>query len=545
MAGQVSEIAGGATQAGPSEGDHDVDLPLAAGTVIDGRYRLLAEIGAGGMGRVYEAEHMFIRRRMALKLLRRGLATAPEAAARLVQEATLAGQVRHPTIVQVFDCAVLGDGQVYLAMELLRGESLEMALRRPGVAVDLMPRLVEVARGLAAVHRVGVVHRDIKPANIFLARSEHGVHAKLLDFGVAKLLPGAAEAGDAVQTQAGAVLGTPYYLAPEQARGGALDGRADLYSVGVILYELLTGSLPFLGASFMEILAQHVKALPLDPRQAAPGRGIPDGLARLTMRLLAKDPAGRVADGEALAEALEGLMRTEGEALARLEIGTWGEAAGRSGAEAGTIQVAQAGTMRMSGEAGEAALLGMSGEAGDAVLSGMSEGAGAAVLSSMSEDAGAAALSGMSEGAGADALSGRSGGAGVAGTTGRLGLGIAGAVVAGIVIAWGVVRWGREGAAVVERPVGAAAVVDPGRPVGAVTVQAAPAAVQAVPEAGTGSTGVASVGPPPEPVREPGKVGKKRPREGGTKRGPTPPRPGEDPRKNPSDPQLKPDVYDE
>ena len=530
MAGQVSEIAGGAAQARLLEGDRDADLPLPAGTVIDGRYRLLTELGAGGMGRVYEAEHMFIRRRMALKLLRRGLATAPEAAARMIQEATLAGQVPHPTIVQVFDCAALGDGQVYLAMELLRGESLEAALRRPGVAADLVPRLVEVARGLAAVHRVGVVHRDIKPANIFLARGEQGVHAKLLDFGVAKLLPGAAEAGDAVQTAAGAVLGTPHYLAPEQARGGALDGRADLYSVGVILYELLTGSLPFVGASFMEILAQHVKARPLDPRQAAPGRGIPDGLAQLTMRLLAKDPAERVADGDALAEALAGLMRTEGDALARLEVGAAGEGAARSGAEAGTIQVAEAGTVRLSEGAGEAALSGMSGGAGVAALSGMSEGAGVAALSGMSKSAG------VVEAARGEPRRG-------------LGVGIAGAVVATIVIAWGVARWGREAPPVVERPVGAA--VDPGPPVGAVTVQGpaavqeGPAAVQAAPEPGTGTTGARQVSPPPERGRAPGKVGKKRPRDGGTKRDPTPPRPGEDPAKHPSDPQLKPDVYDE
>ncbi|MBL8973046.1 MAG: serine/threonine protein kinase, partial [Myxococcales bacterium] len=176
MAGQGSEIAGaagGPSAAAPGLVDllrsraanpvPDGDPPLAAGTVVDGRYRVLREIGAGGMGRVYEAEHMFLRRPMALKLLRRGLATAPEATARLIQEAMLAGQVPHSAVVRVFDCAALADGQVYLAMELLRGESLEQRLRRPGSAAEVVPLLAELARGLAAVHRVGVVHRDIKP----------------------------------------------------------------------------------------------------------------------------------------------------------------------------------------------------------------------------------------------------------------------------------------------------------------------------------------------------------------------------------------------
>jgi serine/threonine protein kinase len=130
---------------------------------------------------------------MALKLLRRGLATAPEATARLIQEAMLAGQVPHPAIVQVFDCAALADGQVYLAMELLRGESLEQRAASAGSRGEVVPLLAELARGLAAVHRVGVVHRDIKPANMFLASGDSGVQAKLLDFGVAKLLPGATE----------------------------------------------------------------------------------------------------------------------------------------------------------------------------------------------------------------------------------------------------------------------------------------------------------------------------------------------------------------
>ena len=519
MAGQVSEIAGGATVAALPAAETDADRPLPAGTVIDGRYRLMAELGAGGMGRVYEAEHMFIRRRMALKLLRTGHA-ASDAAARMIQEATLAGQVPHPAVVRVFDCAALGDGQVYLAMELLRGESLEQALRRPGNAVEMVRRLIEVARGLAAVHRVGVVHRDIKPANIFLALGEQGVHAKLLDFGIAKLLPGAAGVGDdSVRTRAGAVLGTPYYLAPEQARGGAIDGRADLYSLGVILYEALTGGLPFVGESFMEILAQHIKVPPLDPRQAAPGRAIPDGIARLTMRLLAKDPGQRTGDGDALADELEGLMRTEGEALARLTVGV------REGpvasAEAGTFVMAEVGTVRLSSLSS---------------LSSLSEGTDGAVGLQGGGD--------LSEGAGSTAprVPARAGVAAL-GVAARVAARVA-AVIASVVIGWVAVRPAAQGP--VDRTGGT-----PSRVVPAVTLPAlvpGPAAVASAPAVVPAVEAPAQVAgtPPPQPVVGPRHPDKKRPRDGGTRRDARPPRTGgEAPKTDPREPQLKPDVYDE
>jgi serine/threonine-protein kinase len=343
----------------------DEDPPLPPGTVIDGRYRVIAELGAGGMGRVYEAEHMFIRRRMALKLLRRGAGTAADAGARLIQEAMLAGQVPHPTIVKVFDCAAIAGEQVYVAMELLRGETLEQALRRRGDAATVLAWLADVARGLAAAHRAGVVHRDIKPANIFLARGESGVQAKLLDFGVAKALPGASELAELVRTQAGEVLGTPHYLAPEQAGGGALDGRADLYSLGVILYEVLTGTLPFVGEGFVAILAQHMRTPPLDPRQAAPSREIPDAVARLTMQLLAKDPNARPADGDAVADALAAALASDAAALARLPTGPTSAAAtevrrtavrlpeetGEPGRAAETVRIAGEGDGEVSGRA--------------------------------------------------------------------------------------------------------------------------------------------------------------------------------------------------
>lgn len=593
MAGQGSEIAG---VAGPSAATlvispasrsgtpvttvaSDGDPSLAPGTVIDGRYRVTREIGAGGMGRVYEAEHMFLRRSMAIKLLRRGLATAPEATARLIQEAMLAGQVPHPAIVQVFDCAVLADGQVYLAMELLRGESLEQRLRRPGHAGEVVPLLAELARGLAAVHRVGVVHRDIKPANVFLANSDSGVQAKLLDFGVAKLLPGAtAEA--AVRTQAGAVLGTPYYLAPEQARGGSIDGRADLYALGVMLYETLTGTLPFLGDSFMAIVARHLHELPLDPRQAAPERGIPDGIARVTMRLLSKDPGLRASDGDALADELQALLGVEGTALGRVAIG------GEVGAGAGARTVAPAAGNRLAEGTGAATRRVALQLAADPDLApgtgavtrtpdvGLAEGTGPATVQlgsgSMAEPEARAPRAELRIERGADTLplgspmaaaSGLSEGTAEAGPAegwGWRGKWLAVGAALGVIVAgigWMAARsmrvpeveaQGRSepvavtGEAGVVReppaPISAPPVPVPPEPATKVEAPAATVVTKVEEPAATPVTKVeAPVKASPGPVKKP-RPGKKKPSEDGTTQTPPP--------KTGGDPQLKPDVYD-
>ena len=584
MAGQGSEIAG---VAGPSAATlvisparsgaavttaaSDGDPSLAPGTVIDGRYRVTREIGAGGMGRVYEAEHMFLRRSMAIKLLRRGLATAPEATARLIQEAMLAGQVPHPAIVQVFDCAVLADGQVYLAMELLRGESLEQRLRRPGHAGEVVPLLAELARGLAAVHRVGVVHRDIKPANVFLANSDSGVQAKLLDFGVAKLLPGAtAEA--AVRTQAGAVLGTPYYLAPEQARGGSIDGRADLYALGVMLYETLTGTLPFLGDSFMAIVARHLHELPLDPRQAAPERGIPDGIARLTMRLLSKDPGLRASDGDALADELQALLGVEGAALGRVAIG------GVVGGGAGARTVAPAAGNRLAEGTGAATrrvalqlaadpdlasdLASGTGAVTRTLDVGLAEGTGPATVQlgsgSMAEPEGRAPRVELRIERGADTLplgsplpaaSGLSEGTAEAGPAegwGWRGKWLAVGAALGVIVAgsgWMAARSmrvpeveapGRSEPVVVP---GEAGVVEAPALIAAppVAVPPEPATRVEAPAAAVVTKVEAPVKASPGPVKKP-RPGKKKPSEGGTTQTPPP--------KTGGDPQLKPDVYD-
>ncbi len=279
------------------------------------------------MGRVYEAEHVVLARKVAIKLLRGDAQASADSLARFQQEALTASRIGAPQIVEVIDFAshvgAGGRAQTYMVMELLVGESLEDWLERPGTLAEGVALLAELCDGLAAAHGAGVVHRDIKPANVFVrpsaSRAAQPVRVKILDFGIAKVTAGGL--GDAgFQTQKGSLLGTPYYLAPERVLGEPLTPAADVYSVGVVLYELLTGDVPFVAESFMGVLARHVQTPPLDPRQAAPERGIPDGVAALCMRLLAKQPSVR-GSADQVASELRALLVSEGEALARVETG--------------------------------------------------------------------------------------------------------------------------------------------------------------------------------------------------------------------------------
>jgi len=294
------------------------DAPLAAGTVIGSRYRIDRMIGEGGMGRVYAAQHCTLGHEVALKLLRADN-VHHDRAARLQQEAKAASRIGHRAIVEVLDFDTAEDGLVFLAMEQLVGESYEHWLERPGAMADGIAWLAEVARGLDAAHAAGIVHRDVKPDNVFLHRGPDGaVQPKLLDFGLAKATTANMTQ---VETQAGTLLGTPYYIAPERALGRPLDPRADLYSLGVMLYETLTGNVPFVDDSFMEILARHIKVQPLDPRQAAPDRGLPDALCLIVMQLLAKDPSARPQSGAAVAGLLTDVLAEHGRTLRAIVTG--------------------------------------------------------------------------------------------------------------------------------------------------------------------------------------------------------------------------------
>ncbi|WP_428263474.1 serine/threonine-protein kinase [Haliangium sp.] len=274
------------------------------GEVIGDRFRIMRKIGEGGIGEVFEAEHVYIHKRVALKLLRSHVPSRSEAAQRLHREARATSAIGHPNIVGIEDFGTAEDGQVFLAMEWLVGEPLDARLSRGPLSLpDAVAIVREVCRGLDAAHRAGVIHRDLKPENIFLARVPEGEQAKILDFGLAKL-----QSGDPKLTRTGTFVGTPYYIAPEQATGNPVDARADIYAVGVMLYELATGELPFTADTAMGVIHQHITEAPEPPRERAPGRRIPAALEAVVLRCMAKSPGDRYPSVEALAEALDQII---------------------------------------------------------------------------------------------------------------------------------------------------------------------------------------------------------------------------------------------
>jgi tRNA A-37 threonylcarbamoyl transferase component Bud32 len=272
------------------------------GSVL-GKYRIEAELSRGGMGAVYRARHEIIDRTVALKVLRPELSEDPDLVTRFLNEAKAASAINHPSIIDVHDFGYTDDGQAYLVMELLDGESLaqRLARRRRLPSAEAVTIARSIAGALSAAHAKGIVHRDLKPDNIFLISDpDLGERAKVLDFGVAKLL----EAAHQTQhTQTGALMGTPLYMAPEQARAAsAIDERADLYSLGCILYELLVGEPPFKGVGAGEIITMQMFETPVPP--SARVDGIAPALEHAVLRLLEKEPADRFATAAETSAAL-------------------------------------------------------------------------------------------------------------------------------------------------------------------------------------------------------------------------------------------------
>ncbi len=265
-----------------------------------GRYAIRERIGQGAMADVYRAYDPNIQRELAIKVLRGELRQNREYASRFLREAKAAGALGHPNIVTVYDVGEV-DGFPYIAMELLDGQPLDKAMR-PGQAFE-PARVIDIglqlAEALRYAHAQGVVHRDIKPSNIHL--SADGRAVKLLDFGIARVAEAMGD-GEMLKTQAGQVMGTPRYMSPEQALCGEVDGRSDLFSVGVILYELATGKKAFAGASAATLALQITQGEPEPLAQAAPDT--PRGLQFIISKLMAKRPERRFADGAQLAEAL-------------------------------------------------------------------------------------------------------------------------------------------------------------------------------------------------------------------------------------------------
>ncbi|MBK9072157.1 MAG: protein kinase [Myxococcales bacterium] len=278
------------------------------GTTLDGRYKLLRKLGEGAMGVVFAVKHNVIERPLALKILRRGYARDAKVVERFLREAKAASRIGHPGIVEVTDFGTSPDGVAYAVMELLEGQTLDRAVK--GGALDLARALdiaQQVARSLAAAHAKGVVHRDLKSENIFLVeRDGRSDFVKVVDFGVAKLtaIGDAEAAAEPRLTLAGSIMGTPEYMAPEQAAGKAdVDHRVDIYALGIIMFEMITGRMPFRGDTLMRTLAMQL----FDPLPSIAGlrANVPVELIAVIERACEKQPEARFATMEEFALALE------------------------------------------------------------------------------------------------------------------------------------------------------------------------------------------------------------------------------------------------
>jgi serine/threonine-protein kinase len=261
------------------------DPDLAVGTVV-GEYRVEAKIGHGGFGTVYRAVHPLIGKSVAIKVLHRQFSANADMVNRFISEARAVNQIRHRGIIDIFSFGALADGRQYYVMELLEGMTLDELLEKRGrLSIDqTIPILRGVARALDAAHAAGVAHRDLKPENIFLTFDEDGRPApKLLDFGIAKLL----DPGSQPRTQTGTPMGTPKYMSPEQARGVGVDHRTDVYSLGVMTFEMLTGEVPFKGEAVMDILLKQITETP--PKPSSINDTLPPEIDVAVLHMLAKE----------------------------------------------------------------------------------------------------------------------------------------------------------------------------------------------------------------------------------------------------------------
>jgi serine/threonine-protein kinase len=282
--------------------DWDPSLDPLVGAVIDNRYEVLSVLGEGGMGIVYAARHTALGKRFALKALRKDLATDGEIAARFIQEARTAASVSHPGLVEITDFGTLPSGQPFFVMELIEGQSLAALIRRGGPvpAARAVQIVRQIAEALGAAHELSIVHRDLKPDNIHITTDDAGRdRVKIVDFGLAKVI------GASRLTRAGMVFGTPHYMSPEQAMGEATDHRADIYAVGVVMYEMFTGRVPFEADSYMGVLTKHMYMAP-PPLTQIVGTDKLAALEYVTLRCLEKKPEHRY---QTLRELVEELNR--------------------------------------------------------------------------------------------------------------------------------------------------------------------------------------------------------------------------------------------
>jgi eukaryotic-like serine/threonine-protein kinase len=305
-----TETEGTATGSRGAEDPTPPSQPYAGGVEIGGRYRLTAQLGVGGMGEVWEAEHVVLRRTLAIKLL---LGDEHDArhAERLQREAELVARLEHPNIVTVTDFGRVPDGRPYIVMERLRGCTLSQLLRERGALPWTQARdiAVQIAAGLACAHDANIIHRDLKPSNVFVLDDPHGrMPIKIIDFGLAKATVLGPQ--DRKLTRSGMVFGTPAYMAPEQARGDELDGGADIYALGAILFEMIAGRRLWTRASAPQLLYCHLFEAPPFLRSVVPD--VPADLDVIVARCLCKDRALRFATADELRVALVGVGTGKG-----------------------------------------------------------------------------------------------------------------------------------------------------------------------------------------------------------------------------------------
>ena len=285
-----------------THGDDHLPVGLAVG-----EYEVLGLLGEGGFGAVYRAIHPVIGKHAAIKVLKREFSSQPDMVARFIAEARAVNQIRHRNIIDIFNFGVLPDGRQFFVMELLEGTSLESWLERNGaVPLDVAaPILRAVARALGAAHAAGITHRDIKPENVFLCVDEDG-HAlpKLLDFGIAKLV---ADKGNQYKTRSGIPMGTPLYMSPEQVHGKSVDARSDIYSFGVMTFQILAGRVPFDGESMMDVMMKQLNVEPELPSSVNPS--LPVALDAPLLAMLSKDPLNRP---ESIVKAVDAILRAGG-----------------------------------------------------------------------------------------------------------------------------------------------------------------------------------------------------------------------------------------
>jgi eukaryotic-like serine/threonine-protein kinase len=328
--------------------------PFIGRDILNGQFQILQKIGSGGMGAVYKAVQPQMNRMVGVKILHPKLANRKDLVSRFRREARAMSQLTHPNTVKVFLYGELEDGSLYIIMEFLEGKNLNQTVRSDGPfpVERALPILIQACGALHEAHTAGIIHRDLKPENIFLVQSApfHD-YPKVLDFGLAKVGERQMRPGSVILTQEGMVFGTPEFMSPEQAQGKTLTPGSDIYSLAVILYEILTGKLPFDAKTAMDYIQLHVTGKPLLLGQRVPGKTFPPLLEQIVDRALAKKPEDRFATAAEFADAMEHVLRGATTLPPRLLSGAPAEAVSPQGRPVAAHAASDEKTQPDSGEA--------------------------------------------------------------------------------------------------------------------------------------------------------------------------------------------------